>query len=92
MLLTVAKRSKETTNGNFILTLVGEDQIIKTALGNKTKRNKYLCAVVADSNAPEQGAELDIDLTQFTITARKSQLVDDSTGEITEITNKWLTL
>ena len=92
MKLSVAKRSDVTSNNNYILTLVGDDEIIKTALGNKTKRHKYLCAVVADKDAPAVGTELDIDLSQFTVSARESQFVSEDTGELITVTNKWLSL
>lgn len=92
MELTVSKRSQRNAEtGNCVLTLVGNDETIKTALGNKVKKHKYYISVIDDEQTPEQGEVLDIELSEFKLTKSPYTFTNEAGEEVTTQLN-WLSL
>ena len=86
MEFTITKCGKETSNGNYILTLVNETEV---DLGFTTtiNRQKYLMAA---RKPVEVGTEIDLDLNLFTSVADDYEFTSETTGEVIKGTNHWL--
>ena len=86
--LTVEKVSEETSNANAILTLQ-KDTIVDLGFAKKRKRTQFLLAVDFDS-APEKGTEIEIDMTDWSVTERTNEVADEETGEMILLRSNWL--
>ena len=85
-------KSKDSRNGGFINTITIE-AIKESVFGKSVVKQRYLHKTV-DAILEDGDEPLDItdkfDMSMFTISIIPSKIVDESTGEVTIIENKWL--
>jgi hypothetical protein len=86
--LKVMKVSEQTSNGNFIHSLQSETGYTVKVFGQeKTVFDKYLIALpgVTPVNTVEE-----LDMSQWEIMERTSDIVDATSGEVRSVTTRWL--
>ena len=85
-------KSKESVNGGFVNTVTVE-AVQQSVFGKSIVKQRYLTKT-ADAIIEDGDDALDItdkfDMSMFTVNIIPSKIVNESTGEVTTIENKWL--
>jgi hypothetical protein len=72
--LKVSRIGDETPKGNVIVTLRGEEEVVKTQFGDKIHKPCYLIAVKAGTVSVELDQEIEVDLDEWNVSTHDGSL------------------